>query len=75
MGNCCEEAVTFCDAVVAWDAALLCKSLYKNLSGERSPSFDTILKVICALGLKLNATAHQSLVLHSGSRSTKQRAA
>ena len=31
--------------------------LYKALSGERSPGFDTILKVIAALGLKLHAEA------------------
>ncbi len=31
------------------------ESLYKALSGERTPSFDTILKVIKALGLKLHA--------------------
>jgi len=30
---------------------------YKALSGERSPGFDTILKVIHALGLKLHAEA------------------
>jgi len=28
------------------------ESLYKALSGDRIPSFDTILKVISALGLK-----------------------
>ncbi len=44
---------------VARDAGLSRESLYKALSGERSPSFDTILKVIGALGLKLHAqTAH-----------------
>jgi len=40
---------------VAKDAGLSRESLYKALSGERSPSFDTILKVIAALGLKLHA--------------------
>lgn len=40
---------------VARDAGLPRESLYKALSGERSPSFDTILKVVAALGLKLNA--------------------
>ena len=45
---------------VARDAGLSRESLYKALSGERAPSFDTILKVIGALGLKLNAQAiHQ----------------
>ena len=40
---------------VARDAGLSRESLYKALSGERTPSFDTILKVIAALGLKLHA--------------------
>ncbi len=38
---------------VARDAGLSRESLYKALSGDRSPAFDTILKVIGALGLKL----------------------
>jgi probable addiction module antidote protein len=42
---------------VARDAGLSRESLYKALSGERSPGFDTILKVIEALGLKLHAQA------------------
>jgi len=42
---------------VARDAGLSRESLYKALSGERSPSFDTILKVLGALGLKLHAEA------------------
>lgn len=42
---------------VARDAGLSRESLYKALSGERSPGFDTILKVIRALGLKLHAEA------------------
>ena len=62
-------------AQVARDAGLSRESLYKALSGERSPSFDTILKVIGALGLKLNAKAPQSRVIRSGGRSTKRRAA
>jgi probable addiction module antidote protein len=44
-------------AQVARDAGLSRESLYKALSGERSPGFDTILKVIDALGLKLQARA------------------
>ena len=40
---------------VARDAGLSRESLYKALSGERSPGFDTILKVVGALGLKLHA--------------------
>ena len=42
---------------VARDAGLSRESLYKALSGDRAPSFDTILKVINALGLKLHAEA------------------
>ena len=44
-------------AQVARDAGLSRESLYKALSGERSPDFDTILKVVGALGLKLHAEA------------------
>jgi len=40
---------------VARDAGLSRESLYKALSGDRSPGFDTILKVIDALGLRLHA--------------------
>lgn len=40
---------------VARDSGLSRESLYKALSGERTPGFDTILKVIGALGLKLHA--------------------
>jgi len=42
---------------VALDAGLSRESLYKALSGERVPSFDTILKVVSALGLKFHAEA------------------
>ena len=42
---------------VARDAGLSRESLYKALSGDRAPSFDTILKVMGALGLKLHAEA------------------
>ena len=45
---------------VARDAGLSRESLYKALSGERSPDFDTILKVVGALGLKLHAEAVHS---------------
>jgi len=44
-------------AQVATDAGLSRESLYKALSGERSPGFDTILRVVDALGLKLHAEA------------------
>jgi probable addiction module antidote protein len=42
---------------VARDAGLSRESLYKALSGDRSPDFDTILKVRGALGLRLRAEA------------------
>ena len=45
---------------VARDAGLSRESLYKGLSGERSPGFDTILKVIGALGLSLRAEVVRS---------------
>ena len=44
-------------AQVARDTGLSRESLYKALSGERSPDFDTILKVVNALGLRLHAEA------------------
>ena len=40
---------------VAREAGLSRESLYKALSGERSPDFDTILKVMGAVGLRLHA--------------------
>ena len=45
---------------VARDAGLSRESLYKALSGDRSPGFDTILKVVGALGLQLHAAATQN---------------
>lgn len=42
---------------VARDAGLSRESLYKALSGERTPGFDTILKVMKALDLKIHAEA------------------
>lgn len=44
---------------VARDAGLSRESLYKALSRERTPGFDTTLKVVAALGLKLHAEAAQ----------------
>jgi probable addiction module antidote protein len=41
---------------VARDSGLSRESLYKALSEERSPSFDSILKVVLALGLRLSAS-------------------
>lgn len=42
---------------LAKDTGLGRESLYKALSGEGNPSFGTILKVMHALGLKLQAEA------------------
>jgi len=42
---------------VARDAGLSRESLYKALSGERSPAFSTVLRVLKALGVKLHAEA------------------
>jgi probable addiction module antidote protein len=42
-------------AQVARDAGLSRESLYKALSGDRSPDFETILRVVSALGIKLHA--------------------
>jgi probable addiction module antidote protein len=42
---------------VAAEAGLSRESLYKALSGDRIPGFDTILKVISALGLKIHTEA------------------
>ena len=44
-------------AQVATDAGLSREILYKALSGERNPTFDTVLRVVDALGLKLRAEA------------------
>ncbi|MEI7899475.1 MAG: addiction module antidote protein [bacterium] len=40
---------------VAREAGLSRESLYKALSGDRMPGFDTILKVVKALGIELHA--------------------
>ncbi|HNT89863.1 MAG TPA: putative addiction module antidote protein, partial [Candidatus Hydrogenedentes bacterium] len=42
---------------VARDAGLSRGSLYKAFSGDRHPGFDTIVKVIEALGLRLRVEA------------------
>ena len=41
---------------VARDAGISRESLYRALYGEHNPGFDTILKVIGALGLKLHVS-------------------
>ena len=40
---------------IARETGLSRESLYKGLSGDRNPDFSTILKVIAALGLRLQA--------------------
>lgn len=47
---------------VARNANLSRESLYKALSGERSPEFATTLKVVKALGLSLDASVAPSSV-------------
>ena len=42
---------------VARDSGLSRESLYKALSGDRSPDFETVLRVVNALGIKLHAQA------------------
>ena len=44
-------------AQVAKESGLSRESLYKALSGDRIPGFDTVLKVLTALGLSLHTKA------------------
>ena len=53
-------------AQVANDAGLSRESLYKALSGERIPTFDTVLRVVGALGLTLRAEASYPVQRQSG---------
>jgi probable addiction module antidote protein len=48
---------------IARETGLSRESLYKALSGDRSPSFDTILKVISALGLQLSASVKEGVIV------------
>ncbi len=59
---------------VARDAGLSRESLYKALSGERSPGFDTVLKVMDALGLRLRAEAACANKLRKEPRKLPKRA-
>ena len=59
---------------VARDAGLSRESLYKALSGERSPGFDTILKVISALGLRLHAEVERAVKAKIPHRAAANRA-
>jgi probable addiction module antidote protein len=45
---------------VARAAGLSRESLYKALSGERTPSLDTVLRVMAALGLRLSAQVREA---------------
>lgn len=58
---------------VASDAGLSRESLYKALSGDRAPGFDTILRVTKALGLRLHAEA--AVIAPQGSSPNAQEAA
>lgn len=51
------EALPRWHTEAARDAGLSRESLCKALSGERIPTFDTILKLVSALGMKLHAKA------------------
>lgn len=67
-------------AQVAREAGLSRESLYKALSGERSPGFDTILRVVGALGLTLHAQVPQKpgsrrSITRTRARAPKRRAA
>ena len=53
-------------AQVATDTGLSRESLYKALSGERVPRFDTVLRVVGALGLTLRAEASPAAQRQSG---------
>ena len=53
-------------AQVASDTGLSRESLYKALSGERVPTFETVLRVVGALGLRLRAEASPAVQRQSG---------
>ena len=44
---------------IARDSGLSRESLYKALSGDRVPTFDTVLRVMTALGLTIHIAAAQ----------------
>ena len=56
-------------AQVATDTGLSRESLYKALSSERVPRFDTVLRVVGALGLTLRAEASSAAQRQSGWKS------
>ncbi|MXZ24247.1 MAG: putative addiction module antidote protein [Caldilineaceae bacterium SB0665_bin_21] len=47
-------------SVVAQETGLGKESLYESLSPDGNPEFATVLKVVCALGLRLQVTAASS---------------
>ncbi len=53
-------------AQVASDTGLSRESLYKALSGERVPTFETVLRVVGALGLRLRAEASPAVQRQAG---------
>ena len=61
-------------ADVARQAGLSRENLYRSLNGETRPEFDTVLRVLDALGLKLEAkpkvAANKSLINHRLESST-----
>jgi len=61
-------------SVVARETGLSRESLYKALSGERTPGFDTVLKVMAALGLQLHAEPLVSRDLAPGVATDEQAA-
>ncbi len=48
---------------IARETGLSQESQYKALSGDRNPSFDTILKVVSALGLQLSASVKEGEIV------------
>ncbi|MFM7239311.1 MAG: addiction module antidote protein [Cyanobium sp.] len=48
---------------IAGETGVSRESLYKAPSSDRSPSFDTILKVISALGLQLSASVKEGVIV------------
>jgi probable addiction module antidote protein len=59
---------------VARDAGLSRESLYRALSGERSPGFDTVLKVIGALGIGLRAEVAHTKAQQGGPPDRRKKA-
>ena len=53
---------------IARETGLSRESLYKALSGDRSPSFDTILKVVSTLGLQLSASVKECEIVEDAAK-------